>query len=97
MMTKYASELGWEENGAQKSKDLEFRPGKALGVRTLNRLPLETHQPAMIYLSTMPAPSRFPCTARAALLQPNNRVTARQLSRRTACPSRKRAPAPCPA
>lgn len=41
-----------------KSKDLEFRPGKALGVRTLNRLPLETHQPTMI-LEHDASPSRF--------------------------------------
>lgn len=79
---------------------LERRPMRVLrtqpvGVQSTKRK--VTHQPAMIYLSTMPAPSSFPCTARAALLQPNSRATARQLSRRTACPSRKRAPAPCPA
>lgn len=43
----------------------------------------------MIYLSTMPAPSRFPCTARAALAAAEQQGHCPQLSRRTACPSRK--------
>lgn len=53
---------------------------------------LATYHPAMMNLRIAPVPSRLPCTARAALLQPKRKATALQSIFKME--STKRAPAP---